>query len=150
MSHICHWMGLQGSCMGATPSATGCANSHKRDQSHQHEAVRVKEIHNKNCQQNSRLNKNRNKSVNKTFSHSLCTKKIVIYLFYVTGLLNLFKKFSKIYFRDIYYIYILVNYFSLFIFQSTLVYLCFQYRLYTILLDLNISKAEFGKLSGFI
>lgn len=47
LSHICYCTALQGSCVETILSATGCANSSKREQSHQHEARRMKETQNK-------------------------------------------------------------------------------------------------------
>lgn len=85
LSHICHCTTLQGSCVGTSLPARGCASSHRREQSYQHEAVRTKETQHKNCQQNSGLNKNRNTSLlTRHFPILYVQKKNVFYLFHIT------------------------------------------------------------------
>lgn len=99
LSHICHCAALRGGCVGTALSATGRASSHKGEQSYQRGAVRMRGIQ-KNCQQNSGLNRNRNTSLlTRHFPILYVYKKSDLFISH-NSLLNLFKKLSKIYSRD--------------------------------------------------
>lgn len=136
LSHICHCAALRGGCVGTALSATGRASSHKGAQSYQREAVRMRGIR-KNCQQNSGLNRKRNTSfLTRYFPILYVYKKNDLFISH-NILLNLFKKLSKIYSRD-------GKLSQLWAVSLSSTVLC------TVLLVLNISKAEFGNLSGFI
>lgn len=85
--------------MGTALSATGGASPRKGEQSYQREAVRLRGIQ-KNCQQNSALNRKRNTSfLTRHFPILYVYKKSDLFISH-NSLLNLFKKLSKIYSRD--------------------------------------------------
>lgn len=133
LSHICYCTALQGSCVETILSATGCANSSKREQSHQHEAGRMKETQNKNSKIQGSIAVEIQVKKQGNFQFFMQKKSCDLFNWY-NRVLNLFKKFSKIYAKD-------GSFSELWAVSVS------STVLYIVLISLNISKGEFGNLS---